>query len=721
MIVFVVVAASACRPTEPSRSASPSEHSETSEPQTIAASATTITTDTIIVPTYPYASFLYTATNATYNIPYRWLNWGQYEGSHPQPVDKAYTRLTLENQWLRVSVLPELGGRVYEMIFKPTGNNELYRNPVIKPTNWGPPEQGWWLAAGGIEWGLPVEEHGYESAIPWSYSIISDTNGVTVTVRDSLQPDRLRAAVSIFLPNDRAVLFVRPRIENDRNVDLNFKWWDNAMLAPGPGDSVGKYANNPNGTDLKFVFPETQVTVHSTGDSSLPQEGQAMAWPIYNSRDLSRLQNWRQWLGFFARPQASQDFVSVVDLAHQEGIVRIFPHTIAHGSKGFAMGWRNPIGAAQWTDDDSYYAELHGGLAPTFWDSVLIRAHQTIEWEETWYPLAGLNDVTSANREAALDVKPTGSALNVGVFSTRARTQSQLSVWQRSTCWSIADEPISSIDPSASQHFSIPTDVPLDDLAILFHDDVHLSNPELLIGYNDKDCVPPITWIDGLSFVSISTTVPVNWTGSDFYSGIAAYDVQFRDGLYGAWTPWLTATSAISATFSGVPNHTYFFRVRGHDAQGNIGEFSGAGGVFTTILLQPAPVMELSTKSVSPFFAVNQPIDYLITLNNFGTAIGHIRLTDTLPLSMTLISGTLYAYPGVAIYDGSHVLWNGLIGIKDTASIGYALTPTTDLPPGSAFTNTAFIEGGVVPVTRTATTMLALNVYLPIITRNFAP
>ncbi|HEY4722786.1 MAG TPA: DUF5107 domain-containing protein, partial [Anaerolineae bacterium] len=286
---------------------------------------TTITTDTVTIPTYPYASFLITATNTTYNIPYQWLHWANYLGSHPQPADKSYTRLTLENDWLQVSVLPELGGRVYEFIDKPTGNNELYRNPVIKPTNWGPQEQGWWLAAGGIEWGLPVEEHGYETAIAWSYEIITGTDGITITVRDSTAPDRLRAAISIFLPNDRAVLIVRPRIENDRDIDLNFKWWDNAMLAPGPGNSIGTFSNNPDGTDLKFVFPETQVTVHSTGDTSLPQAGQAMSWPIYKTLDRSRVQNWNQWLGFFARPNASQDWVGVLDLAHQEGVVRVFP------------------------------------------------------------------------------------------------------------------------------------------------------------------------------------------------------------------------------------------------------------------------------------------------------------------------------------------------------------------------------------------------------------
>ncbi|HSD85256.1 MAG TPA: DUF5107 domain-containing protein, partial [Anaerolineae bacterium] len=642
-IVFVVVVAAACEPVTPPPTTSLSEQGTASEPQPLAVSTTTvttITTDTITIPTYPFANFFVTNTNPIYNISYPVIQWDQYKGSNPHPSDKTYTRLTLENNWLRVSVLPQLGGRVYELIYKPTGNNELYRNAVIKPTNWGPAEQGWWLAAGGIEWCLPVEEHGYESALPWAYAITQGTDGITVTVRDSTQPDRLRAAVSVFLPSDRAVLIIRPRIENDRGTALDFKWWINAMLAPGPGNSIGKAGTNPNGIDLKLIYPESQVTVHSTGDSSLPQEGQAMSWPSYNGRDMSRLQNWNQWLGFFARPQASQDFVGVIDLAHREGVARIFPKEIATGSKGFAMGWQNPIGAGNWTDDDSYYMEVHGGLAPTFWDTAPIAAHGSLEWEELWYPFSGLKDLTAANREAALHVERTGATLDVGVYSTRARGNTSLTVWQRSTCQQVADFPIASIDPVATQSFSVTTTLPLSDLSVIFHD---AQTP--IISYQGQDCVPPQTSLFVPSHVVTSTIFPVAWSGTDFYSGIASYDVQFKDGYWGAWTDWLTTTTSTSQPFDGAANHTYFFRVRARDPVNNLSRYGpdDFGDAFTTVLLNPAAVLEASYKEAPSFFRSGQPIPYFIAVKNSGNLTGSIYLTDTLPLSLTLISGTLTA------------------------------------------------------------------------------
>jgi hypothetical protein len=130
-----------------------------------------------VIPTYPYAQHLNTETNALYNISYPVLDWGEYQDSHPTTSPVTYTLLVLENDYLKVTLLPEVGGRVYQLIYKATGSNELYQNPGLKPTAWGPGEQGWWVAAGGIEWALPVDEHGYEWGVPWDWDLITSTAG----------------------------------------------------------------------------------------------------------------------------------------------------------------------------------------------------------------------------------------------------------------------------------------------------------------------------------------------------------------------------------------------------------------------------------------------------------------------------------------------------------------------------------------------------------------
>ncbi|MCZ7671376.1 MAG: DUF5107 domain-containing protein [Chloroflexi bacterium] len=66
---------------------------------------------------------------------------------------RTFQAITLHNRYVSATVLPELGGRLYQFTDKMTGRQLLYNNPILKPTVWG--HRGWWLASGGIEWAFP--------------------------------------------------------------------------------------------------------------------------------------------------------------------------------------------------------------------------------------------------------------------------------------------------------------------------------------------------------------------------------------------------------------------------------------------------------------------------------------------------------------------------------------------------------------------------------------
>ena len=411
-------APTAAAPSSPPPAATPASSATPEMPPTPIV-PTTLRVTQVTIPTYPYESFIrYVVDPNLGDYPVMALDRAAYEASNPQPVPKTYKLIVLENAYLRLGILPELGGRLYQVVFKPTGNDEMYRNPVIKPTRWGPPSPpypagaNWWLAAGGIEWGFPVEEHGYEWATVWGYDQVPTADGgimLTLFTRDSRRP---YAVVDIILPPDKAYFVVRPRITNAWGSDFRFQWWANAMLAPGA-------ANKPS-PDLRFVFPNSEMTVHSTGDASLPGPGQPLSWPVHNGRDLSRLGNWAQWLGFFQRPAASRGFSGVYDPGADEGVVRVYPSDVARGSKGFAPGWSDPIDSTTWTDDGSGYVELQGGLTPSFDDWTVLPPGGEITWDEIWYPVAGIGGVTHAAQGGAVYLSPSGAGLRVAVFPTAA-------------------------------------------------------------------------------------------------------------------------------------------------------------------------------------------------------------------------------------------------------------------------------------------------------------
>lgn len=366
----------------------------------------------ISIDTYPFASFTSEVWDENHSMSYLHLDRGAYNSSGPAPTALTYRTLVVENEYLKLTFLPDLGGRLYEVLFKPTGHVETYRNPVVKPSPWGPPEMGWWLAVGGIEWCLPVEEHGYEWAVPWLATVEEDASGVTVWLRDSAEESRIRAEIAVRLEAGAGSFSIRPRVENPTSTPLAVKYWTNAMLAPG--------GQNSPSAKLRFVLPDavTAVTVHSRGDEALPGYGERMPWPIVNGVDLSQLGNWNRWLGFFEDPAAGV-FVSVYDEEFDEGVIRVFSADVARGSKVFAHGWKDPIPAANWTDDDSSYVEIHSGPASTFDESVTLPAGGHIQWTEVWYPVAGLGGLRYANQTAALNLTAGGREAHVAVAVTR--------------------------------------------------------------------------------------------------------------------------------------------------------------------------------------------------------------------------------------------------------------------------------------------------------------
>jgi len=491
------------------------------------------------------------------------------------------------------------------------------------------------------------------------------------------------------------------------------------MLAPGAANTVGP--------DLRFVFGAEEMTVHSSGDFN---PGQVLHWPVHNGRDYARLGNWRHWLGFFERPQAAADFIGVYDTAVDEGVARVFPSGVARGTKGFGFGWSDPIDPHTWTDDGSTYVELHGGLAPTFWDTASIPANGVVAWTEHWYPVAGIGQLSAATAEAALGVWESGDRFYAGVHATRPHETgaSVLYAWDRDTCAEIAHWELPSIAPGHPFTTSVATGGAggvhraLEDVAFAYLD----RTGNLLAAVNPRDCLPPTSWIEPLPPWVNTTPFTVTWTGRDAWSGIATYDVQVRDDYEGTWTGWLTGTAATSATFTGTPGHTLFFRARARDVYGNLEPYGDEewGQAFTTVLVEPAPVLVTSRKAATPDrFGPDQTVAYTVLISNTGNRAATAVLTDTPPAQMVVLTGTLAATAGpTPTYADGQIRWTGDVAPGSEARVTYTLSSTAATPLGMPLTNTAEIAGSVLgPLTRRETVVQAHILWLPVVMQAFTP
>jgi hypothetical protein len=345
----------------------------------------------VALPTYDYeAAFTAPATGRPQAYP--GLNFAAVGPARA----RTYRLITLENRYLRLAILPDLGGRLYQVVYKPTGHEELYRNPVVKPAPFG--ARGWWLGVGGNEWAFPTDEHGLLEYLPWTATVHREGDGGATVLLDATDRQTgLHGTGQISLAPDEAAYTLGITLTNPTAQPKPYQLWINTMLAPGGTNHVP--ANST------WTLPATALTVHSTDDPALGAPRSRVAWPQAAGRSLADYRTWTGYLGGFVPPDArTGDYAALYNHDADEGMVRAGPPaTVAQGLKIFAFGPR--FDPHTYTDDDSSYAELWGGLLPTFWDTTTLNPGQSAGWAERWQPLAGLGGVAYANAWGAANLR----------------------------------------------------------------------------------------------------------------------------------------------------------------------------------------------------------------------------------------------------------------------------------------------------------------------------
>ncbi|MEM7031198.1 MAG: DUF5107 domain-containing protein [Chloroflexota bacterium] len=376
---------------------------------------------TVTLPTYPFREYLVPRLDPLYNMTVYHLDRPSYEASNPVPTNINYEAVVLENPYLKLTFLPELGGRLYSAIVKHTSQEIFYHNPVVKPSRYGllqPPEANWWLAMGGMEWAYPTQEHGYRWGIPWVYEVETTADQVSIILIDEA-PDQVGARVRVTLAADSGLFTVEPSLTNLTDGPTPIQFWSNAALSLTPGSM------SPH---TKFIVPVGIVTVHSRGADgwSVPDQKSQISWPRVNGAKLDDYAQWSNYLGFFM-PNMNAPFVGAYNPIDDVGVARLIaPGTIA-GNKVFAFSLTFPY--RDYTDDDSQYFEIWGGLNEGFWpeNDQLVQPAQTVGWQERWWPFSGLGGLTWANDRAAIHLTTKGAHIECSVMTPRP-TQGRLIV-----------------------------------------------------------------------------------------------------------------------------------------------------------------------------------------------------------------------------------------------------------------------------------------------------
>ena len=383
-------------------------------PRILSRGDVTLSETAISLPTYDFESALLPTAPDDPIYPAPRLDFDRVGGPSP----RSYRALLLENDFLRLTILPELGGRIYRWEDKLAGRDILYHNPVVKPTRWG--VRGWWLAAGGMEWSAGLADHGLYEYLPWRAESVADSRSASVRLSQTIR-DGVRVLVEISLSADARFFAVTTELHNPGLAPVSTHFWSNAMLAPAGDNRVDPRS--------RLVWPADQFTVHGSAGSRAFAMGATLDWPAGNGVDGALLANWPTHLSFFAAPGAQRGAVGLVDPSGELAVIRTFPPRTAPGVKTFYGPGLEP---SLWSDgNDGRYFELWGGPGKDFASPVALAPAQSVRWTEQWYSVPGLGPFAAANAHAALALLPAGSGVELrlaGVSSAALAGSLRLSV-----------------------------------------------------------------------------------------------------------------------------------------------------------------------------------------------------------------------------------------------------------------------------------------------------
>ncbi|GGX16297.1 DUF5107 domain-containing protein [Streptomyces chryseus] len=277
--------------------------------------------------------------------------------------------IVIENDRLRATVLPGLGGRVHSLFHKPTGRELLYRNPVLQPADFA--LNGAWFS-GGLEWNIGATGHTTLSCAPLHAAIVpAPDGGDMVRLWEWERLRDLPFQVDLWLPADSDFLYVGVRIRNPHERTVPTYWWSNIAVPEDERTRVLAPADEAWHFGYERSLRRVPVPVSGGEDRTYPLRGEYPADYFYEVAEESR-----KWI-------ASLD-------AEGRGLVQTSTDTLS-GRKLFLWGsGRGGRRWQQWLTEPGTpgYAEIQAGLARTQLEHVPLEAGAEFSWLEAYGPLA---------------------------------------------------------------------------------------------------------------------------------------------------------------------------------------------------------------------------------------------------------------------------------------------------------------------------------------------
>src|SRR5882757_5464353 len=321
-------------------------------------------------------------------------------------ANHEWRAIYIENEYLKCSVLPDIGGHLYTCIDKISGQSMFYANPSIKKAAVG--YRGAW-AAFGIEFNFPVS-HNWVSMSPVNFVFHKNADGsASVIVGNVDRVYGMEWTVELLLRPQSTLLEERVTLSNRSDVRHRFYWWNNA---------AAKISD-----DSQIVYPMRFAASHGFTEVT--------SWPMdQDGHDLSIIRNHVHGAVSLFTHGSRENFMGVWHPAAKTGTVHFADYEELPAKKIWSWGvdeegldWRKAL-----SDDDSGYIEIQAGLFRNQETYAFMGPRQSIHFSEYWMPVREIGGISRANLAGVLGLARQANTLVVGFNANQAISRARISI-----------------------------------------------------------------------------------------------------------------------------------------------------------------------------------------------------------------------------------------------------------------------------------------------------
>lgn len=313
---------------------------------------------------------------------------------------KQYRSIILENDYLKLRFLPDIGGRLYSAYDKVNDSEMFYSNPVIKPGLFA--LRGAWPAV-GVEFNFPNSHTTTTLEKICCNTKRYDDGSASVILGDIEWTGRMGWSVEINLHPEKAVIEMESKLYNPTDLLQRFYYWINAAC--------------PVYADTQFIYPHSTNRLYTHPPMDASRLGY-VDYPIHEDVDISFFKNIKQHFPIFAE-KMEEDFYGIYHHEHARGLVHVADHTLVRGRKLWMFGNARDgkIFIDMLSDTGEDYCELQTGPFSLQSDYRLLKPGRIYVQKDFWIPVANTKGFNLGTRDFVANIILKGKQANIKLYA----------------------------------------------------------------------------------------------------------------------------------------------------------------------------------------------------------------------------------------------------------------------------------------------------------------